>query len=186
MTACVPALPVLCAGIWSVVVVGAAAQSGILYTTGAWVWRDFLATWVLTLLSRRMVTGRLRPAAWCGTTWVTCFEPAFPITERGGVQRRVRPVWKGAVHVTGADFDAVAGRLAAAGVVASRGLTITPGDRHGRSTQLLPYACGLYIRRRSCLHFPHLQPRGVSGRGLALQYALHSLHQRWCENQGGK
>src|SRR5216683_5075734 len=39
------------------------------------------------------------------------FQPALPIAEPGGLERRVRAVWKGAVRVAGADFDAVAGRL---------------------------------------------------------------------------
>jgi hypothetical protein len=39
------------------------------------------------------------------------FEPALPIAEPGGLQRRVRPVWKGAVRVAGADFGAVAARF---------------------------------------------------------------------------
>jgi hypothetical protein len=39
------------------------------------------------------------------------FEPALPIAAAGGLGRRVRPVWRGAVRVAGADFDAVAGRF---------------------------------------------------------------------------
>jgi hypothetical protein len=39
------------------------------------------------------------------------FEPALPMAEPGGLERRVRPVWKGAVRVAGAYFDAVAGRF---------------------------------------------------------------------------
>src|SRR5271167_376035 len=39
------------------------------------------------------------------------FEPALPIAEPGGLERRVRPVWKGAVRVAGADFSAVAARF---------------------------------------------------------------------------
>ena len=39
------------------------------------------------------------------------FEPALPIAAPGGLERRVRPVWRGAVRVAGADFDAVAGRF---------------------------------------------------------------------------
>lgn len=45
------------------------------------------------------------------------FEPAFPIAEPGGVERRVRSVWRGAVRVVGADFDAVADRFERDGVV---------------------------------------------------------------------
>jgi hypothetical protein len=33
------------------------------------------------------------------------FEPAFPIAGPGGLERRVRAAWKGAVRVAGADFD---------------------------------------------------------------------------------
>ena len=39
------------------------------------------------------------------------FEPALWIAEPGGLERRVRPVWQGAVRVAGGDFDAVAGRF---------------------------------------------------------------------------
>ena len=39
------------------------------------------------------------------------FEPALPIAAPGGLERQVRPVWKGAVRVAGADFDAAAGRF---------------------------------------------------------------------------
>jgi hypothetical protein len=39
------------------------------------------------------------------------FEPALPIAAPGGLERQVRPVWKGVVRVAGADFDAVAGRF---------------------------------------------------------------------------
>jgi hypothetical protein len=39
------------------------------------------------------------------------FEPALPIAGPGGPERRVRPVWKGAVRVAGADFGAVAARF---------------------------------------------------------------------------
>lgn len=67
-----------------------------------------------------------------------CFEPAFPVTEKGGVQRRARPV-KGAVHLTGADFDATASRLLAAGVVEGWTTVTGPGpagapDRAGRAS----------------------------------------------------
>ena len=39
------------------------------------------------------------------------FEPALWVAEPGGLERRVRSVWRGAVRVTGVDFDAVAGRF---------------------------------------------------------------------------
>jgi hypothetical protein len=39
------------------------------------------------------------------------FEPALGVAEPGGLERRVRSVWRGAVRVTGVDFDAVAGRF---------------------------------------------------------------------------
>ena len=45
------------------------------------------------------------------------FEPALPIAEPGGVERRVRPVWKGAVRVAGADFGAVTARFEKDGAV---------------------------------------------------------------------
>ena len=45
------------------------------------------------------------------------FQPALPIAEPGGLERRVRAVWKGAVQVAGADLDAVAGRFAGDGSV---------------------------------------------------------------------
>ena len=45
------------------------------------------------------------------------FEPALPIAAPGGLERRVRPVWRGAVRVAGADFDAVAGRFEKDGLV---------------------------------------------------------------------
>jgi hypothetical protein len=45
------------------------------------------------------------------------FEPALPIAEPGGLERQVRPVWKGAVRVAGADFDAVAARFVKDGSV---------------------------------------------------------------------
>jgi hypothetical protein len=45
------------------------------------------------------------------------FEPALAIAGPGGGQRRVRPVWGGAIRVAGADFDAVAGRFEADGMV---------------------------------------------------------------------
>jgi hypothetical protein len=46
-----------------------------------------------------------------------CFEPALPIAAAGGLERRVRPVWRGAVRVAGADFEAVAGRFEKDGMV---------------------------------------------------------------------
>jgi hypothetical protein len=39
------------------------------------------------------------------------FEPALWIAEPGGLERRVRPVWPGAVRVAGADFGAVTARF---------------------------------------------------------------------------
>jgi hypothetical protein len=45
------------------------------------------------------------------------FEPAMWIAEPGGLERRVRPVWRGAVRVAGADFDAVARRFEQDGLV---------------------------------------------------------------------
>ena len=39
------------------------------------------------------------------------FEPVLMIAEQGGLERRIRRVWKGAVRVAGADLDAVAGRF---------------------------------------------------------------------------
>jgi len=45
------------------------------------------------------------------------FEPAMWIAEPGGLERRVRPVWRGAVRVAGADFDAVARRFEKDGLV---------------------------------------------------------------------
>lgn len=45
------------------------------------------------------------------------FEPALAIAEPGGLKRRVRPVWSGAIGVAGADFDAVTGRFEADGMV---------------------------------------------------------------------
>lgn len=45
------------------------------------------------------------------------FEPALPIAAAGGLERRVRPVWKGAVRVTGADFGTVAARFEKDGLV---------------------------------------------------------------------
>jgi hypothetical protein len=61
---------------------------------------------------RVTATGRLvrdDPGDW--------FEPALPIAVAGGLERRVRPVWRGAVRVAGADFDAVAGRFEKDGLV---------------------------------------------------------------------
>src|SRR5260370_34656272 len=49
------------------------------------------------------------------------FEPALPIAAPGGLERRVRPVWRGAVRVAGADFDAVAGRFGEDRLVGGRG-----------------------------------------------------------------
>jgi hypothetical protein len=45
------------------------------------------------------------------------FEPAFPIAEPGGLERRVRAASNGAVRVAGADFDAAAGRFEKDGAV---------------------------------------------------------------------
>jgi hypothetical protein len=45
------------------------------------------------------------------------FEPGLPIAEPGGLQRRVRPVWRAAVRVTGVCFDDVAGRSSRDGAV---------------------------------------------------------------------
>src|SRR5260370_33351327 len=45
------------------------------------------------------------------------FEPALPIAGPDGPERRVRPVWKGAVRVAGADFGAVAARFEKDGLV---------------------------------------------------------------------
>jgi hypothetical protein len=39
------------------------------------------------------------------------FEPALPVAGPAGLERRIRPVWTGAVRVAGADFDAVAARF---------------------------------------------------------------------------
>jgi hypothetical protein len=39
------------------------------------------------------------------------FEPALWIAESGGLERRVRPVWQGAIRVVGADFGAVSSRF---------------------------------------------------------------------------
>jgi hypothetical protein len=45
------------------------------------------------------------------------FQPALPISGPAGLVRGVRPVWQGAVRVSGADFDAVAGRFKGGGAV---------------------------------------------------------------------
>jgi len=45
------------------------------------------------------------------------FEPALWIAEPGGLRRRVRPVWDGAIRVAGADFDAVTRRFETDGAV---------------------------------------------------------------------
>jgi hypothetical protein len=45
------------------------------------------------------------------------FQPSLWIGEPGGLERRVRAVWKGAVRVSGADFGAVAGRFEKDGAV---------------------------------------------------------------------
>ena len=39
------------------------------------------------------------------------FEPALPVAGPAGLERRIRPVWTGAVRVAGADFGAVAARF---------------------------------------------------------------------------
>jgi len=39
------------------------------------------------------------------------FEPALPIAAAGGLERRIRPAWTGAVRVAGADFRAVSARF---------------------------------------------------------------------------
>jgi hypothetical protein len=40
------------------------------------------------------------------------FQPALPVAEPGGLERRVRPVWRqGAIRVTGADFEEVSNRF---------------------------------------------------------------------------
>ena len=46
------------------------------------------------------------------------FQPALPIAEPGGLERRIRAAWKGAIRAAGAGFDAVAGRLEKDGAVA--------------------------------------------------------------------
>jgi len=72
---------------------------------------DFLAIWMLTGLSCVMVTGELRPAAWCEMTWVTGSSRRFGSPSRVAWGAHwIRSVWKGAVRVAGADFDAVASR----------------------------------------------------------------------------
>lgn len=45
------------------------------------------------------------------------FEPGLPVAQPGGVARRIGPVWRGAVRVAGASFDAVADRFDEAGAV---------------------------------------------------------------------
>lgn len=45
------------------------------------------------------------------------FEPALWIAEPGGLERRVRPVWQGAIRVVGADFGAVNSRFERNGAV---------------------------------------------------------------------
>lgn len=39
------------------------------------------------------------------------FEPALPVAGPAGLERRIRPVWTGAVRVAGADFGDVAARF---------------------------------------------------------------------------
>ena len=46
------------------------------------------------------------------------FQPAHPVAEPGGLERRIRAARKGAIRVAGADFDAVAGRFEKDGAVA--------------------------------------------------------------------
>ena len=73
--------------------------------------RVYLAVWMLTRSWCAKATGQLRPDAWSATTEATGFEPVLMIAEPGGLERRIRAVWKGAVRVAGADLDAVAGRF---------------------------------------------------------------------------
>ena len=73
--------------------------------------RDYLAIWMSTGSSCGTATGQLRPAAWCVTTWVTGSSQLFRSPGRAGLERRIRPVWTGAVRVAGADFGAVAARF---------------------------------------------------------------------------
>jgi hypothetical protein len=44
-------------------------------------------------------------------------QPHFPVAEPGRGERRVRPVWRGAVRMTGADFTALADRFELHGTV---------------------------------------------------------------------
>ena len=55
------------------------------------------------------------------------FEPALWVAEPGGLERRVRSVWRGAVRVTGVDFDAVAGRFEKDGMVEGWATIPVPG-----------------------------------------------------------
>ena len=48
------------------------------------------------------------------------FEPPLPVAAVGGRPRGIRPVWRGAVRVCGADFTTLTGRIEEGGVVAGR------------------------------------------------------------------
>jgi hypothetical protein len=65
---------------------------------------------------RAAATGRL-----VGNDRGDWFEPALPIAGPAGLERRVRPVRKGAVRVAGADFGAVAARFEQEGWAAVTG-----------------------------------------------------------------
>lgn len=57
------------------------------------------------------------------------FQPALAVAGPGSLERRVRPVWSAAIRVAGADFDAVAGRFEADGMV--EGWATVTGTRSG-------------------------------------------------------
>jgi hypothetical protein len=48
------------------------------------------------------------------------FEPLLPVAAVGGRRGGIRPVWRGAVRVCGADFGTLTGRIEEGGVVAGR------------------------------------------------------------------
>lgn len=56
-------------------------------------------------------TGQWQPGAWCGLTGLTGSSRSCPWPSRGGRERRVSAVWRGAVRVTGAEFGALAHRF---------------------------------------------------------------------------
>jgi hypothetical protein len=61
-------------------------------------------------------------------------EPSLPVAEPGGLERRVRPVWRGAVRVAGADFDALANRFERDGAV--EGWAMVTGVWSGEQLQV--------------------------------------------------